>query len=156
MLSIGGEFGNYALISFEDLKNVSEYLWNNFLAGSSSSSRPFGDAILDGIDFDIKLTVYIAVRPLEGLVRYLKSYSADTQKVYLSAAPQCPFPDVILGSALDTGLFDYVWVQFFNNPPCEYSKVDSDGFFYAWKQDDPCPKCSSLDQLPSKNTSKML
>ncbi|GMN28413.1 hypothetical protein TIFTF001_041168 [Ficus carica] len=38
-----------------------------------------------------------------------------------SAAPQCPFPDAWLGTALSTGLFDYVWVQFYNNPPCQYS-----------------------------------
>ena len=26
-----------------------------------------------------------------------------------------------MGTALKTGLFDYVWVQFYNNHPCQYS-----------------------------------
>ncbi|XP_019192488.1 PREDICTED: hevamine-A-like [Ipomoea nil] len=45
------------------------------------------------------------------------------QKVYLAAAPQCPFQNnyYFLHEAINTGLFDYVWVQFYNNPPCQYS-----------------------------------
>ncbi|GKU96746.1 hypothetical protein SLEP1_g9948 [Rubroshorea leprosula] len=37
----------------EDATQVAKYLWNNFLGGKSSSC-PLGDAILDGIDFDIE------------------------------------------------------------------------------------------------------
>ncbi|KAI9110207.1 hypothetical protein K1719_018649 [Acacia pycnantha] len=127
MLSLGGGAGSYSLSSYEDFKNVSDYLWNNFLGGSSSS-RPLGDAILDGIDFDIESSE----KYWEDLAIYLKSHSTDTQKVYLSAAPQCPFPDAHLGSALEKGLFDYVWVQFYNNPPCDYSEANTNGFFDAW------------------------
>ncbi|KAJ1429523.1 Glycoside hydrolase family 18, catalytic domain [Sesbania bispinosa] len=43
------------------------------------------------------------------------------KKIYLSAAPQCPIPDKWLSSAIQTGLFDYIWVQFYNNPPCQYN-----------------------------------
>ncbi|KAK9672550.1 hypothetical protein RND81_12G107700 [Saponaria officinalis] len=45
------------------------------------------------------------------------------KKVYLSAAPQCPFPDMHLSNAIDTGVFDFVWVQFYNNPKaaCQYN-----------------------------------
>ncbi|GAV77372.1 Glyco_hydro_18 domain-containing protein, partial [Cephalotus follicularis] len=117
LLSIGGGAGSYYLDSPEDAQNVSIYLWNNFLGGQSSS-RPLGDAVLDGIDFDIEggTTQYWDV-----LAQYLAAYSTDSQKVYLTAAPQCPFPDAYDGQALNTGLFDYVWVQFYNNPPCEYT-----------------------------------
>ncbi|KAL0410539.1 UNVERIFIED_CONTAM: Acidic endochitinase [Sesamum latifolium] len=55
------------------------------------------------------------------------------KKVYLSAAPQCPFPDAWIGGALETGLFDYVWVQFYNNPPCQYSSGTTN-LEQAWKQ----------------------
>ena len=74
------------------------YLWNNFLGGKSSC------------------------RPLarQCCARTLAGFNKKGKKVYLSAAPQCPFPDRHLGAALNTGLFDYIWVQFFNNPPCEY------------------------------------
>lgn len=56
--------------------------------------------------------------------------------MYLSAAPQCPFPDAFVGNALKTGLFDYVWVQFYNNPPCQYSTTSGSisNLVNAWKQ----------------------
>ncbi|GLT83345.1 hypothetical protein SLE2022_016400 [Rubroshorea leprosula] len=56
------------------------------------------------------------------------------KRVSLTAAPQCPFPDVWIGGALKTGLFDYVWVQFNNNPPCQYSSGDIANLEDAWKQ----------------------
>ena len=54
LLSIGGGDGSYGLTSEGDARDVAAYLWNNYLGGSSSS-RPLGDAVLDGIDFDIEL-----------------------------------------------------------------------------------------------------
>ncbi|MBA0816591.1 hypothetical protein Gohar_001238, partial [Gossypium harknessii] len=53
MLSLGGGAGSYYLTSSKDARQVATYLWNNFLGGQSAS-RPFGDAALDGIDFDIE------------------------------------------------------------------------------------------------------
>ena len=117
MLSIGGGIGSYSLASPADAKNVADYLWNSFLGGKSTS-RPLGDAVLDGIDFDIELG---SNKYWEDLASNLKAYSKVGSPVYLTAAPQCPFPDNFLGTALNTGLFDYVWVQFYNNPPCQYS-----------------------------------
>lgn len=64
----------------------------------------------------------------------LSGYSSKGKKVYLTAAPQCPFPDAWLGNAVKTGLFDYVWVQFYNNPPCQYSSTDIANLENAWKQ----------------------
>ncbi|KAL9323117.1 hypothetical protein ACSQ67_011170 [Phaseolus vulgaris] len=129
MLSIGGGSGEYSITSLEDAKNVSDYLWNNFLGGSSSS-RPFGDVVLDGIDFDIQAGESSF---LGNLSFQLVSYS-QTRKVYLSAAPQCPFPDAMLDSALATGLFDYVWIQFYNNPPCQYTQNNFDNFLKEWNR----------------------
>ena len=54
LLSIGGGDGSYGLTSEGDARDVAAYLWNNYLGGTSSS-RPLGDAVLDGIDFDIEL-----------------------------------------------------------------------------------------------------
>ncbi|CAK9176955.1 unnamed protein product [Ilex paraguariensis] len=134
MLSIGGGVGSYSLASKSDARNISQYLWTNFLGGSSSS-RPLGDAVLDGIDFDIELG---SNKFWDDLVRYLKSYSYSmvgrgrSRKVYLTAAPQCPFPDRSMGAALNTGLFDYVWVQFYNNPPCQYVSGKTDNLKNSW------------------------
>ena len=52
----------------------------------------------------------------------------------ITAAPQCPFPDAWIGNVLTTGLFDYVWVQFYNNPPCQYTSRDINNLESAWKQ----------------------
>ncbi|KAE8077815.1 hypothetical protein FH972_016341 [Carpinus fangiana] len=68
--------------------------------GVKSSSRPLGDAILDGIDFAIELG---SKKYWNSLAQYLKAYSKPGRNVYLSAAPQCPFPDRFLGAALNTG-----------------------------------------------------
>ncbi|KAL5227783.1 hypothetical protein ABZP36_016048 [Zizania latifolia] len=132
LLSIGGGEGSYGLSSPGDARQVAVYLWNNFLGGSSSS-RPLGNAVLDGIDFDIELG---GTKFWDDLARYLKAYSPKGRKpVYLAAAPQCPFPDASLGVALSTGLFDYVWVQFYNNPPCQYSSASGvDNLARAWNQ----------------------
>ncbi|KAL3728857.1 hypothetical protein ACJRO7_033444 [Eucalyptus globulus] len=130
MLSIGGGAGSYSLASSDDARRVATYLWNNFLGGSSSS-RPLGNAVLDGIDFDIEGGTGLY---WDDLARYLSSYSKRGKKVYLTAAPQCPFPDASVGKALKTGLFDYVWVQFYNNPPCQYSSGDIGSLEDAWKQ----------------------
>jgi chitinase len=130
MLSIGGGAGDYYLNSSQDAKNVATYLWNNFLGGKSSS-RPLGDTVLDGIDFDIE-----GGTPLhwDDLARYLKGYSHSGRRVYLTAAPQCPFPDAWVGGALNTGLFDYVWVQFYNNAPCQFTSGSTSNLADAWKQ----------------------
>lgn len=128
LLSLGGGVGNYTLTSTADAKNVADYLWNNFLGGSSSS-RPLGGAVLDGIDFDIESgsTDY-----WDDLAKFLSDYSKPEKKVYLSAAPQCPFPDRLLGTAIDTGIFDYVWVQFYNNPPCQYTSGNTANLLSSW------------------------
>ncbi|ONI23257.1 hypothetical protein PRUPE_2G177900 [Prunus persica] len=131
ILSIGGGAGSYYLTSKEDARQVATYLWNNFLGGSSSTSRPLGDAVLDGIDFDIEGGTNLH---WDDLARYLSAYSKQGKKVYLTAAPQCPFPDAWVGDALKTGLFDNVWVQFYNNPPCQYSSGDLSNLENAWKQ----------------------
>lgn len=127
MLSIEGGAGSYSLSSDDDANSVADYLWN---LGGHSNSRPLGSAILDGIDFDIER----GDRHYAALARKLSSYSQPGRKVYLMAAPQCPFPDYYLNCALSTGLFYYVWVQFYNNPPCEYSSSNPNSFQNSWNQ----------------------
>ncbi|XP_054782588.1 acidic endochitinase-like [Prosopis cineraria] len=119
MLYIAGDGWNVTLSSADKARNVSDYLWNTFLGGNSSS-RPFRDAILDGINFDIR---YFTPH-WKDLAHYLKSHSTSTRTVYLSASPPCRFPDNFRGTALEEhGLFDYVFVQFQNDPACQYSEL---------------------------------
>ncbi|KAK9202268.1 hypothetical protein WN944_017478 [Citrus x changshan-huyou] len=130
LLSLGGAAGSYSLTSTQDAKQVATYLWNNFLGGHSSS-RPLGPAVLDGIDLDIEGGTS---QHWDELARFLAGYSQKGKKVYVTAAPQCPFPDAWIGNALKTGVFDYVWVQFYNNPPCQYSSGNIGNLLNAWKQ----------------------
>ncbi|KAJ6825819.1 putative acidic endochitinase [Iris pallida] len=129
-LSLGGGAGSYSLSSSADAQNVADYLWNNFLGGTSGS-RPLGDAVLDGIDFDIEQG---GAAHYDELAQALSRYSQQGHKIYLTAAPQCPYPDASLSTALGTGLFDYVWVQFYNNPPCQYSSGSTDNLIASWNQ----------------------
>ncbi|KAF5205614.1 Acidic endochitinase [Thalictrum thalictroides] len=132
MLSIGGGIGPYSIASPADARQVADYLWNNFLGGSSTS-RPLGDAVLNGIDFDIETG---PTQNYDLLARYLSAYSTSARKVYLTAAPQCPYPDAHLGPALNTGLFDYVWVQFYNNPlaQCQYGSGSTANLLSSWNR----------------------
>ncbi|GLJ20972.1 hypothetical protein SUGI_0383270 [Cryptomeria japonica] len=128
-LSLGGASGSYAAATVDDTRNVTTYLWNNFLGGQSDS-RPLGDAVLDGIDFDIVATTDL----WENLAKAVSALSTPDKKVYLSAAPECPYPDAHLGNALQTGLFDYVWIQFYNNPSCQYADGDASDLVNSWNQ----------------------
>ncbi|KAJ0972704.1 hypothetical protein J5N97_020663 [Dioscorea zingiberensis] len=124
--SVAAPAATTSLPSSQEAKQIATYLWNNFLGGSSAS-RPLGAAVLNGIDFDIEGGTN---QHWDELARYLKGFSQD---VLLSAAPQCPFPDAWVGGALSTGLFDYVWVQFYNNSPCQYTG-STGNLAAAWKQ----------------------
>ncbi|CAH9123694.1 unnamed protein product [Cuscuta epithymum] len=125
LLSLGGGIGNYSLSSAEDAKNVAQYLWDNYLGGQSGS-RPLGNETLDGVDFDIESG---GSQFYGELAKALKAFG---QNVYLSAAPQCPFPDAMLQPAITAGVFDSVWVQFYNNPPCQYSSGDASKLLNSW------------------------
>ncbi|KAI3792989.1 hypothetical protein L1987_35601 [Smallanthus sonchifolius] len=132
-LSIGGAVGSYSLSSPQDAQQVADYLWNNYLGGQSSS-RPLGDAVLDGIDFDIESGTD---QYWSDLANALNAYNSQ-KEVYLSAAPQCPFPGNGVANqlypAINAGLFDYVWVQFYNNPQCEYGSGNADALLARWNE----------------------
>ncbi|XP_062207533.1 acidic endochitinase SE2-like [Phragmites australis] len=146
LLSIGGGDGSYGLSSAGDARQVAAYLWNNYLGGTSSS-RPLGDAVLDGIDFDIELG---GGKYWDSLARDLKNMDKNKggKAVLLSAAPQCPFPDEWDGGAINTGLFDFVWVQFYNNPPCQFS-AGRGAFLDAWKKWESVPAGKIFLGLPA-------
>ncbi|KAK1409108.1 hypothetical protein QVD17_35633 [Tagetes erecta] len=112
-LSIGGQNGEYSLSSPQDAQQVADYLWNTYLGGQSST-RPLGDAVLDGIDFDIESGTD---QFWSDLAKALIAYNSQ-KKVYLSAAPQCPFP---VG-------------DFYNNGQCQYAAGNADALLARWKE----------------------
>ncbi|KAK7270445.1 hypothetical protein RIF29_23585 [Crotalaria pallida] len=145
LLSLGGAYVaayEYGLSSPQDAKNVAKYLYDNFLSGGYG---PLGSVTLDGIDFDIEHTDFY----WDNLAKELDTLRQPPNKryYYLSAAPQCPTtPIPHLDKAIKTGLFDYVFVQFYNNPnSCSYSTLTgTKPVLDSWD------KWTSL--LPSNNT----
>ena len=54
LISLGGATPTYSLTSAEEARGLADYLWDNFLGGTGSTSRPLGAVALDGIDLDIE------------------------------------------------------------------------------------------------------
>ena len=113
LLSLGGAAGSYGFTSDAQASSFADELWNLF-GGGNSSTRPFGDAVIDGFDLDIEggsTTGYATF-----VTRMRQNFANDTTKTYyISGAPQCPLPDAYLNTALTTSYFDFIFVQFYNN-----------------------------------------
>lgn len=65
------------------------------------------------------------------MVKRLRTHFASdsSKQYYITGAPQCPFPDAMLGTVIDEVGFDAVMVQFYNN----YCATASGSFnFNAW------------------------
>ncbi|KAF7596599.1 hypothetical protein BBP40_001000 [Aspergillus hancockii] len=83
-------------------------------AKSGTIHRPFGNATVDGFDFDFEAKV----THMAAFANRLRELSdADrSRKYYLTAAPQCPYPDVADKDILHGPVsIDAVFVQFYNN-----------------------------------------
>lgn len=79
-------------------------------------NRPFGSAVVDGFDFDFEATtnnVATFATYLRDLIT--KSVAAGSKKLYMSAAPQCVYPDAANDAALKAAAFDFIMIQFYNN-----------------------------------------
>lgn len=151
LLSLGGADGKYGFSSDEQAREYADVLWNSFGAGSSTpNARPFGDVVFDGFDFDIEngnSTGYAA------LATQLRAHfaSAPSTTFYLGAAPQCVYPDISLGDALDRAWFDFVSVQFYNNA-CQ---IGADFNWHTWVEyvrRSPNPAVKLLLGLPGSES----
>lgn len=135
LLSMGGAAGyaDVRLNSDAQGEQVADTIWNLFLAGGKNRDlRPFGDVVLDGVDFDNESdqsTGYGA------LARRLRSHFAEDtyRRYYMTAAPQCPFPE-------NDDMFevyehlDYVSVQFYNNNVCNVGQSGFEASVKRWSQ----------------------
>jgi len=126
-ISLGGATAKVGFSSAGQAQDFAETVWDMFLGGSSNT-RPFGDAVLDGIDLDIESGSPAFYSNFVDRIRQLSKGSR--KRYYVTAAPQCPFPDAKVGNALDNADFDAVYVQFYNNY-CETSRP-SEFNFATW------------------------
>ncbi|KAK9476621.1 glycoside hydrolase superfamily, partial [Lipomyces japonicus] len=114
LLSLGGAAGSYGFTSDSEAESFATTLWQTFGADTSASvNRPFGDSVVDGFDLDIENGNSIGYAALVTKLR--QYYASSSGTYYVSAAPQCPFPDASVGDALDNAYFDFVFIQFYNN-----------------------------------------
>ncbi|KAJ3298199.1 hypothetical protein HDU79_000087 [Rhizoclosmatium sp. JEL0117] len=120
VLSIGGDMHSpYTLVANDGLR-IANILHNSFLGGSSPA-RPFGNVTLDGIESDIEKPVDNNEQLI--LLQTLKQLNP---KLIIAAVPQCFLNGVDMD--FNTGpliksnpdLFDYVIIQYYNNPTCSY------------------------------------
>lgn len=142
--SIGGGGAKVGFQSDAEAKVYADLIWNMFLGGAGSV-RPFGTAVLDGIDLDVEggTTTGWAAFVLQLRARM---DAAPSKKYLITAAPQCPFRDAwmgpdgesfdgktLRGTALGLALtsFDHLWVQFYNNY-CAFNSPSD--FATAWRQ----------------------
>jgi len=126
-LSLGGGTSKVGLSSDSEANSFAENIWNMFLGGNSNI-RPLGNAVLDGLDLDIESGSPAHYATFVNKIRSLAT--GANKRYYITAAPQCPFPDANIGDALNGASFDAVYVQFYNNF-CETS-APSEFNFATW------------------------
>ncbi|XP_006654194.1 xylanase inhibitor protein XIP-like [Oryza brachyantha] len=119
LLAIGGQGGEYSLPSSQAAVDLEDYLWNAFLGGGRQGvARPFGDAVVDGVDFFIDQG---ATEHYDELARRLYAHNKDYKGrlgVMLTATARCGYPDQRLQAALATGLFSRIHVKVFGDGRC--------------------------------------
>ncbi|EGX91530.1 class III chitinase, putative [Cordyceps militaris CM01] len=116
VLSLGGAtYSQGGWSSTTAAQNAAQMVWDMFGPVQSGKvvDRPFGGAVVDGFDFDFESSA----NNLPAFGAKLRSLmdGAGGKKFYLTAAPQCVFPDAAVGAVLDAVAFDFVMIQFYNN-----------------------------------------
>lgn len=121
ILSLGGAVGAYSLSSQSEAETIGQNLWDAYGKTSGGSvPRPFGSVFVNGWDFDIESNS--GNQYYQYMISKLRSnFASDSANTYyITGAPQCPVPEPNMGEIITAAQFDYLWVQFYNNPYCSY------------------------------------
>ncbi|RLV93034.1 Chitinase 2 [Spathaspora sp. JA1] len=128
LLSLGGAIGTYGFDNEKSATDFADVLWNKF-GGGCDDERPFDDAVVDGFDFDIESGADTGYAQLAIALR--EKFAEDSSKsYYLSAAPQCVYPDAYVGELIAEVPLDYIFIQFYNN----YCQVKGSFNFDTWQK----------------------
>ena len=115
LLSLGGAtYTQGGFSSSSAAESAAQTVWDMFGTNTASGAdRPFGNTVIDGFDFDFES----GVNNLEPFAAKLRSLmDASGKKMYLTAAPQCVYPDYADNPALSSGVaFDFLMIQYYNN-----------------------------------------
>lgn len=120
VLSLGGASGAYSLSSQTEAEAIGQNLWDAYgnTRGNGRVPRPFGTTFVDGWDFDIENNS--GNQYYKFMIEALRSnFGSDPQNRYIiTGAPQCFLPEPNMEEIVTNSQFDYLWIQFFNNPGC--------------------------------------
>lgn len=117
LISLGGAtYTEGGFPSSSAAQAAASNIWGLFGPDTSYANRPFRTAVVDGFDFDFESATQNTA-PFAQKLRDLMNAAtaAGGKKYYLSAAPQCPYPDVAQNDILTNVALDFVMVQFYNN-----------------------------------------
>ncbi|KAJ5104701.1 hypothetical protein NUU61_002048 [Penicillium alfredii] len=122
MLSIGGvNSTDQDALADENAIWFADFLWYSFGPYNPSVKvffpRPFGNAPVDGFDFDIENNGGSGYATMINQLSLLYTQYPD-QIFYISGAPQYDIPDKQLGNAIANAALDFIWVQFYNTQGC--------------------------------------
>jgi len=129
LMSIGGATGT---IKWTDTAQAQ--------AGAKAVAKQFLSAdgmykvALDGIDLDIETA---DSKGWSDFTKALRSEMKDGQ--YITGAPQCPSPDASLPFDV-LNQMDFVWVQFYNNGPCNHGASGFEASVKDWSSKLTKPK----------------
>ncbi|CAL4975556.1 unnamed protein product [Urochloa decumbens] len=119
-ISIGGFGSGYSLPTNQSALALFDHLWNTYFGGSlNDTTRPFGDAWLDGVDMFLEhggAADHYATLAVELSKHNIRA--GDGKLLHLTATTHCRFPDGRVKEALDTGIFERIHVRFYNDPGC--------------------------------------
>jgi chitinase len=133
IVSLGGAVGAYSLTSQAEAETIGQNLWDAYAnSGSTDVPRPFGDVFVNGWDFDIEASS--GNQYYQYMIETLRSnFASDPDNTYyITGAPQCPIPEPNMGGMITSAQFDYLWIQFYNNPDCSVG-VNADINYDDWK-----------------------
>ncbi|CAI7627436.1 unnamed protein product [Penicillium pancosmium] len=119
ILSLGGAVGPYSLSSKTEAETIGQYLWDAYGNREVKNvHRPFGGNFVNGWDFDIEISS--GSQYYQHLINKLRSNfpSDPANTYYITGAPQCPIPEPNMQQMITSTQFDYLWIQFYNNPSC--------------------------------------
>ncbi|KAH8690716.1 putative endochitinase precursor [Talaromyces proteolyticus] len=119
ILSLGGADGAYSLQSETEAQTLGQNLWAAYgNVANGSVPRPFGTTFVDGWDFDIEANS--GNQYYQYMISTLRSnFASDpSHTYYITGAPQCVIPEPNMEEIITNATFDYLWVQFYNNPSC--------------------------------------
>ncbi|KAI3329079.1 glycoside hydrolase family 18 protein [Xylariaceae sp. AK1471] len=126
LLSLGGAAtdNTWAFTNQDMAEDAANKIWAAFGPVGQAAIRPFGSASVNGFDLDFEAP-YPNSDAFAKRLRTLMDEEIEknsSSKLYLSAAPQCPFLDEYLAHVLQgptSTHLDFVFIQFYNNPPCD-------------------------------------